>query len=446
MSLRTAAEHVRVAHALEKLPRISEAFAAGRISYSKVRAITRIAGADTATITACAEAQGVAEADADRQADPARPVATDAAAVDASTTPVSTAASDAVSDSAVPDPAVADRVLLSLALAGTASHVETVVRAVRRRRTPPDELTARRPLSWHWDQDGSLVLRGRFTPDEGAALVAAVEAMLPTRGPSRHGVEAGAERGSEDEDAGTEQDAGAGREADVADDRIAARRADALLALVVAEPATPEKDEGVVVARGRGHVVVHVDTGTATARVAGGPELATATAERLACDARVQLALGERATNRLYLGRTRRLASPAQITALTARDGGRCGFPGCTRARYLHAHHIRPWLRGGRTDVDNLVLLCGPHHRLVHDHGYGIRRTSGRWEFHRPDGTSVPAAGDPLTGDVERLLETHAHDGPHITRDSLTPSWGGERLDPAAILDVLLPPARAAAA
>ena len=50
MSLRTAAEHLRVAHALDNLPRISEAFAAGRISYSKVRAITRITGSDTATL------------------------------------------------------------------------------------------------------------------------------------------------------------------------------------------------------------------------------------------------------------------------------------------------------------------------------------------------------------------------------------------------------------
>ncbi|ALE84001.1 DUF222 domain-containing protein [Pseudonocardia sp. HH130629-09] len=50
MSLRTATEHLRVAHALTRLPRITEAFAAGRISYSKIRAITRLAGAEDSVL------------------------------------------------------------------------------------------------------------------------------------------------------------------------------------------------------------------------------------------------------------------------------------------------------------------------------------------------------------------------------------------------------------
>jgi hypothetical protein len=79
----------------------------------------------------------------------------------------------------VADPDTAEQVLLNVALHGTASHVETVVRAVRRRHTPPEDLAARRSLSWRWDEDGSLVLRGRFTPEDGAALVAAIEALLP---------------------------------------------------------------------------------------------------------------------------------------------------------------------------------------------------------------------------------------------------------------------------
>src|SRR5918995_5668933 len=144
MSLRTATEHLRVAHALQTLPKISEAMAAGRISYSKVRAITRIAGGDTATLTRIAAAIA---------ADPA-----------------------VLPGAAVADPETAEQVLLNLALHGTASHVETVVRAVRRRHTPPENLAARRSLSWQWDEDGSLILRGRFTPDDGAALIAAIQA------------------------------------------------------------------------------------------------------------------------------------------------------------------------------------------------------------------------------------------------------------------------------
>ncbi|HXV92864.1 MAG TPA: DUF222 domain-containing protein, partial [Pseudonocardia sp.] len=309
MSLRTATEHVRVAHALARLPQVRAAFAAGRISYSKVRAITRIAG-------------------------PERP------------------------DS--------ERVLLDLALAGTAGHVERMVRAVRRQNADPAAVSAARSVSWRWAEDGSLVLRARLSPAEGAALVAAIEARTgpvgreiahPVPDPPPDWVAAGAE-----------QAPGA------AADRIAARRADALHELVTG--AADAAGSGVpVVARGEARVVVHVEAPGGTAAISGGPEVPAATAERLACDAQAQVLLHDRRRNRLYLGRARRLASPAQIAALTVRDEGRCRFPGCTRTRHLHAHHVRHWLRGGRTDLDNLVLLCTFHHGLVHDRGYRIAAT-----------------------------------------------------------------------
>jgi hypothetical protein len=200
------------------------------------------------------------------------------------------------------------------------------------------------------------------------------------------------------------------------------------------------------VRRGQARIVVHVDAATGTARIPGGPELPAATAERLACDAQVQLLLSDTARNRLYLGRTRRLASPAQITALTVRDGGRCQFPGCTHTHYLHAHHVIPWLRDGLTDLDNMVLICSYHHQLIHDHGYRIHRTDGRWQVRRPDGTPIPEAGAPLTGDLDGLIESATRDGRLITPGSLTPTWFGERLDPEPILDTLLPRNAATAA
>ncbi|WP_219420324.1 HNH endonuclease signature motif containing protein [Pseudonocardia nigra] len=336
-----------------------------------------------------------------------------------------------VPDTVVPDPAVADRVLLNLALSGTASHVETVVRAVRRRQAAPTDTAARRSLSWRWADDGSLVLRGRFTPDEGTALIAAVEALVPPRGPVRHPVPAAPEGWRE---RAVEEEPGP------AEDRVAARRANALLALVIGGAGAPDGGTNApVVARGRAQVVVHLDVTTGTARINDGPELPPTTAERLACDARVQLLLDDRENNRLYLGRSRRLATPAQIAALVARDGARCQFPGCTHTRHLHAHHVRPWWRGGPTDIDNLILICGFHHRVIHDHHYRIRRLRGRWEILRPDGTPVAATGAPLTGNVERLIESAIQGGLAITRDSLTPTWGGERLDPEPIIDALLP-------
>jgi hypothetical protein len=68
----------------------------------------------------------------------------------------------------------------------------------------------------------------------------------------------------------------------------------------------------------------------------------------------------------LAVGYAARYATPAQRAALNRRDGG-CAYRGCTRpARRCHAHHITDWRAGGRTDLDNLVLLCPYHHRMIH--------------------------------------------------------------------------------
>jgi hypothetical protein len=392
MSLRTAVEHLRVAHALRNLPEISAAFAAGRVSYSKVRAITRITGTDTATLTRIAAQIAAGTSD--------------------------------LHHTTVADPEGAEQVLLNLALCGTASHVESIVRAVRRCHTPPEDLAARRSLTWHWDEDGSLVVRGRFTPDAGAAFIAAIEALLPAGTPIAHPVPPAPD---DLDQRAPEQEPGP------AVDRVAARRADALLTLINGG------DDDEVAERGQARVIVHLDASTGTARLEGGPEVPTSTAERLVCDARVQALLNDRTGNRMYLGRSRRLATPAQIAALTVRDGGGCQFPACTHTRHLHAHHVRSWLYGGRTDIENLILICSHHHALIHDHGYRIRRLAGRCEFLRSDGTPIPTAAAPLTGSTESLIEMHTRARLRIDRTTLTPDWYGERLDPEPILAALLP-------
>ncbi len=79
----------------------------------------------------------------------------------------------------------------------------------------------------------------------------------------------------------------------------------------------------------------------------------------------------------LCAGRTRRLASPVQRRILAARDGG-CCFPGCTRPpSWCEAHHVIPWLLGGATDIDNLVLICGFHHREFDRAGWTVRMVDG---------------------------------------------------------------------
>jgi hypothetical protein len=210
------------------------------------------------------------------------------------------------------------------------------------------------------------------------------------------------------------------------------RRADTLLALVTGA------EEGAVVDRGTAQVIVHLDASTGAARLENGPEVPNSTAERLACDARVQVLLDDRTGNRMYLGRNRRLASPPQIAALTVRDGEKCQFPGCTHTRHLHAHHVRSWLFEGPTDIDNLILICSHHHRAVPDHAYRIRRLPGRWQFLRPDGTPLPTVAAPLSGNAESLVEMHTRARLRIDRTTLTPDWYGDRLDPEPILDALL--------
>jgi hypothetical protein len=80
----------------------------------------------------------------------------------------------------------------------------------------------------------------------------------------------------------------------------------------------------------------------------------------------------------IALGRTRRLASPGQTMALIAREAG-CSFPGCTHpASYCDRHHIRDWILGGLTDLDNLTLLRRYHHTHFAQKGWSCRINTDR--------------------------------------------------------------------
>jgi hypothetical protein len=100
----------------------------------------------------------------------------------------------------------------------------------------------------------------------------------------------------------------------------------------------------------------------------------------------------------LAMGRATRTPTIGQLRALTIRDGG-CAFPGChTPARFTQAHHITHWANAGPTDLDNLVLLCRHHHRLVHEQHWHCAHdpTTGRATFTNPDGTHHHANPPPL--------------------------------------------------
>ena len=121
-------------------------------------------------------------------------------------------------------------------------------------------------------------------------------------------------------------------------------------------------------------LIVHVSEDGPPLLEGAGP-LSPETAERLICDAR-RLEIKPSGRDLVH-SRVGRCASYAQQRALYKRSDGHCHYPGCTAERELEAHHLNPAEQGGRTELDNLILLCPRHHKLLHDHHI---RTSGSGE------------------------------------------------------------------
>ena len=163
------------------------------------------------------------------------------------------------------------------------------------------------------------------------------------------------------------------------------RLADALVALVrggVGEAAQAERPQ----------LVVHVDAGALAgdgggATIEGIGPIAAETARRLACDAQRRTLIEDEAGTPILVGRSHRTVPHWLRPALARRDAGHCRFPGCAHTRFLHAHHIEHWARGGASDLPNLVLLCDHHHRVVHEGSWSIAGdASGTLEFRGPGG------------------------------------------------------------
>jgi hypothetical protein len=366
LNLGAAREKVRVAHALETLPRIAAAMARGRLSYSKARALTRVAEAGT------------------------------------------------------------EEYLLSIALHGTAHHVETLVRHFRHARQA-EELSrearqdACRSVSYWFDTDGSLVIKGRLPALAGAMVVKALEAAMDEIPTMESAVEIGEEV------------------------RLSwqARRADALA--LMAQRSLHSRAQTLNTAD-RYQVVVHVDAHTLRDRTAGrceieqGPTLAVETARRLTCDASLVKLLENSEGEPLDVGRKTRVIPPAIRRAMRARDAG-CRFPGCTHQRYLDAHHIQHWADGGATQLKNLVALCRQHHRLVHEGGITVRMTPGGVpSFLRPDGTAFDQviSVEQASFDGTELQRTHDRQGIHIDSDTAATLWRGEHMNYDLGVHVLL--------
>lgn len=356
-----AREKLRVAHALAGLPKVSAAMARGELSYSKVRAITRVACAAT------------------------------------------------------------EDTLLTIALHGTAHHVETLVRYYRRAQEA-EELSrearqqATRCLWYYHNTDGSLVVKARLPAEAGAVFLKALEAAMEE---------------CPDVPAGT------------SDERpsFVARRVDALG--VMAESFLAQGPAALPGGE-REQIVVHVDAETLRERTAGrcelehGPALAAETVRRLACDSSLIRILEDEHGEPLDVGRKTRSIPPAIRRALNARDHG-CRFPGCPNKRYVDGHHIRHWAEGGETKLSNLVTLCRFHHRQVHERGVAIRiLDDGALRFVKPDGRCFDANARAPLGDWTQLVAAHRQQGIPIDPDTATSRWLGERIDYSIAIDALL--------
>jgi Domain of unknown function (DUF222)/HNH endonuclease len=367
LDLGAAREHVRVARALGALPRLSAALAGGELSYAKVRALTRVATPET------------------------------------------------------------EERLLAVGKAGTAEHVERIVRGWRRmdRKVEAREAArqhASRSLYVHQDEDGTVVLRGRLAPEVGALLVQALSA-------ARDKMYQHARINDPEGDPPT----------------MAQQQADALALL--AETALHHGiDPGP--AGERYQVVVHVDAPVLAdpdqpgqSVLEDGAHVPAGTCQRLACDASRVVMQHARDGRVVEVAARTRTIPPALRRALHHRDRG-CRFPGCGLP-FTQGHHVRHWAQGGPTTLSNLALLCRRHHRAVHEGGYECERgPDGALRFRRPDGLLLPDVPTPPrldTDPVQSLRARHEAAGLRLDAHTTTPGWLGERLNVAYAISVLHP-------
>ena len=177
------------------------------------------------------------------------------------------------------------------------------------------------------------------------------------------------------------------------------RLADVLVSLVRTPRSTDEPS-----AQSPYVVVAHVPLRTLTdedSELAGELEqrglIDAVVARRLTCHATVVVALDDDVGHTMYEGRARRDPTPTQRRELWRRDR-HCRFPGCTNAIFVNPHHLRWWKRDrGKTDLDNLALLCEHHHHLVHSRAWRLEGdANGELSFVGPSGRVMTSRPSPL--------------------------------------------------
>lgn len=333
IGMNAAREKVRVANALGDLPKIGASFASGEISYSKVRAMTRVATPDN------------------------------------------------------------EDYLLQIARHGTAYHVETLVRKYRRAKKLQETGDAQkqhdsRSVHFYYEPDGSMVIKARLPAEKAQLILKAIELAMEQTDPPETDVSA--------ETSGVETSDNELKPVSQRKEGWDQQRADALaniaesyLANGPASSSTADRHQVVL------HVSAETltDREGHISYLQDGPHVSAETSRRLCCDAGISVLTEDEDGTPLNIGRKSRIIPPAMRRALKARDEG-CQFPGCTLKHYIDGHHIQHWSKGGETSLANLVQLCRHHHRLVHEGGFSCtKNTEGKVEFKNPKGQLIARTG-----------------------------------------------------
>jgi hypothetical protein len=387
MAIGPAREKVRVARCLAGLPEVDQAFAEGELSYSKVRAITRVATPENEGFMVCIAEQNSAS-HLEKLVGKYRPV------------------DDSGLVGILPE-GVPERVPESDAEPDVCDAPPEVDEEARREQA--------RELYWFQDEDGMWIIHAKLPPEQGQLVMKALQAVARPLEEERQeawkakqkkrmqAVARNILRRSREAPSGTEAgDDGIARErlpANVAyeraDEKISAEtfsqhmnriRADALVNMVEHFLASAPDYRELQGLKGseRCQVVLHVDVNTLREQRSGvccahgkahfedKPWLSPATARRLSCDASLVTVLEDEPGQVLNVGRRSRIVPPHIRRALRERDGV-CQYPGCHESQYVDAHHIQHWADGGETSLDNLVTLCRNHHRQLHRGCFDVR-------------------------------------------------------------------------
>lgn len=368
MSLHTGREYVRVAKALRPLPAMRKAFEQGNLSYSKVRALTRV------------------------------------------TTPSN------------------EKQMVRLGREAPAAQIDRLTAGLRKvadNESGKSKAPERFQVRWHWDPDtGDFVIKGRLAAQDGARILAALTSAERERTQTAMPSPDNEPKIDNDDDATalsdepiTQQNAAKKPPGDIGP---------ALLAMAEIAATAPTNNASGV-SNSAEVVFFHEHDNL---RVPGGPVLPDNDSEEVLCNAHLRLAKTKKQCV-LNLGRKTRVTSHKQMLALNYRNGS-CRTPGCGRTRFLHAHHVQFWGRGGETKLDNLILLCGTCHRALHRGQFTITALGDQqFEFRTLNGDVIDPA-PPISGLADQLLRGDIPD------NAIIPNWGGDPLHLDHAVSVLL--------